>query len=412
MLGGRLAAWMDTMLLKQMLASPTTSSELLVYDPFQSFDRDSLVKEVIGLANARVDGPRNILFGVNAGGVNGTKIVGIPDSAVGDLKRAHRLVSGLVEPLLDLAFIFDQIDGKLVGALEIDGCEFGPYFLAQDLSDDLRRGACWQREGRTLVALDRRELMNGHAPVGEEVTPVALPDNVPMSVGFNDDPDCEFIEVDVPDCSDPPFAEEDDSGETKKSRTIAQTLKNTMRLTTQMLNMAKADPSSDAAASDADDDGKEIARAARKHYFYEECAVKVDLCIRNDSDIDLEDLNVELGLPRLPGLDVADRIYTSPFDKRSANEISKLRYPDVEHRDDAIFVRTTIGFVAANDTQPLLGASLRFAVGAEALGRKLALRCVLRAADGRRLSEGRVKIRFGEKPVDASSETAETDITS
>ena len=397
---------MDTVLLKQMLVSPTTSSELLVYDPFQSLDRESLVKEVIGLANARVDGPRNILFGVNPGSVNGKKIVGIPDSAVGDLKRAHRLVSGLVEPLLDLAFIFDRIDGKLVGALEIDGCEFGPYFLAQDLSDELRRGACWQRDGRELVAIDRRELLNGHTQAGEEVAPVVLPDSVSVSVGFNNDPDSEFIEVTVPDSSDPPFAEEDTGGESRKSKTVAQALKDTMRLTTQMLKIAKADQSAEAAPGDADDAGKEIAEAARKHYFYEECAVKVDLCIRNDGDIDLEDLAVELGLPRLPGLDVAERIYTSPFDKRSASEVSKLSYPDVEHRDDAIFVRTTIGSIAANATQALFGTSLRFAVGTEALGKKLALRYIIRGADGRRLCDGRIKLRFGEKPIDASSDTA------
>ncbi len=390
---------MDTMLLKQMLASPTTSSELLVYDPFRSFDRESLVQEVIGLANASVEGPRNILFGVNPGGVNGAKIVGIPDSAISDLKRAHRLISGLVEPLLDLAFIFDRIDGKLVGALEIDGCEFGPYFLAQDLSDELRRGACWKRDGRTLVAIDRRELLNGPAQAGEEVEPVELPDNVEMSVGFNDDPDCEFIEVAAPDSSNPPFADEDAGGETSMTRTIAQTLKDTMRLTTQMLNMAKADEPAEEAPSNEDDAGKQIAEAARKHYFYEECAAKVDLCIRNDSDTRIEDLAVEIGMPRLPGLDVADRIYTSPFDKRSANAASNSSYPDVEQRGDAVFVRTTIKALAANDTQPLLGTSLRFAVGAKALGKKLALRYVLRAADGRRLNEGRVKLRFIEAPV-------------
>ncbi len=392
-----MAAWMDTMLLKQMLVSPTTSSELLVYDAFQSFDRESLVKEVIGLANARVDGPRNILFGINAGAVNGKKIVGIPDSAVGDLKRAHRLVSGLVEPLLDLAFIFDRIDGKLVGALEIDGCEFGPYFLAHDLSDDLRRGDCWQREGRELLEIDRRELLNGQAETSEEEAPIALPDKVSMSVGFNGDPDCEFIEVTVPDSSNPPFAEEGASGETTKSKNVAQALKDTMRLTTRMLKLGKTDETSDAASGDGDDAGKEIAEAARQHYFYEECAVKVDLCIRNEGDVDIEDLAVELGLPRLPGLDVADRIYTSPFDKRSASEVKKLDYPDVEHRDDAIFLRTTIGSIAANKTQPLFGTSLRFAVGTKALGKKLALRYILRAADGRRLSEGRVKLRFGAK---------------
>ncbi|MDJ0751547.1 MAG: ATP-binding protein [Woeseiaceae bacterium] len=397
---------MDTMLLKQMIASPMTSSELLVYDPFQSFDRESLVREVIGLANASVDGPRNILFGVNPGGVNGAKIVGISDSDVGDLKRAHRLISDLVEPMLDLAFIFDRIDGKLVGALEIGGCEFGPYFLAQDLSDELRRGACWQRDGRTLVATDRRELLNGHTQSSEEIVPAALPDNVRVSVGFNDDPDCEFIEVAAPDSSNPPFADEGANGETSRSRTIAQTLKDTMRLTTQMLNIIKTEQPSDDASSDVDDAGKEVAEAARKHYFYEECAAKVDLCIRNNSDTDIEGLDVEIGMPRMSGVDVADRIYTSPFDKRSANGAGKQSYPDVEHEDDAIFVRTTIASIAANDTRPLLGTSLRFAVGNKALGRKLALRLILRAADGRRLHESRVKIRFTAMPAEATDEAS------
>ena len=385
---------MDTMLLKQMLAAPSTSSELLVYDPFQSFDRESLVREVIGLANASVEGPRSILFGVNPGGVNGAKIVGIPDSAVGDLKRAHRLISSMVEPLLDLAFIFDRIDGKLVGALEIDGCEFGPYFLAQDLSDELRRGACWQRDGRELVEIDRRELLNGHQQASEEMATVEMPDNVDVSVGFNDDPDCEFIEINAPDSSNPPFADEEASGETSMTRTIAQTLKDTMRLTTQMLNLARTDEPSDDASPEEDDAGKQIAEAARKHYFYEECAAKVDLCIRNDTDTNLEKLAVEIGMPRLPGLDVADRIYTSPFDKRSTNAASKPSYPDVEYRDDAIFIRTTIGSIAANETQSLLGTSLRFAVKPKALGKKLALRYILRSADGRKLCEGRVKLRF------------------
>ncbi len=390
---------MDTMLLKQMLASPTTSSELLVFDPFQAFDRESLVREVIGLANASVEGPRNILFGVNPGGVNGAKIVGIPDNAVGDLKRAHRLISGLVEPLLELAFVFDRIDGKLVGALEIGGCEFGPYFLAHDLSDELRRGACWQRDGRELVEIDRRALLIGHTQVSEEVEPVALPDDVEASIGFNDDPDCEFIEVSVPDASNPPFADENTSGETSTTRTISQTLKNTMRLTTQMLNLAKEDESANDDACDEHDAGKEIAEAARKHYFFEECAAKVDLCIRNDCDTELRDVAVEIGMPRLPGLDLADQIYTNPFDKRAANVGGKSSYPDVEHRSSAIFARTTIGSIAAKDTRSLFGTSLRFAVKPKALGKKVALRCVLRAADGSKLCEGRVKMRFNEAPA-------------
>ena len=154
------------------------------------------------------------------------------------------------------------------------------------------------------------------------------------------------------------------------------------------------------------DDAGKIAEAARKHYFYEECAAKADLCIRNDGDVKLENLAVEIGMPRMPGLDVADRVYTSPFDKRSANAGSKPSYPDVEHRGEAIFARTTIRSIAANDTQSLLGTSLRFAVKSRAVGKKLALRYILRTADGRKLCEDRVKLRFVEMPAEAANDAS------
>ncbi len=393
------------MLLKQMLERPTTSSNLVVYDPFQAFDRETLVKEVVGLANAQIDGPRNILFGVNPGAMNGNAVVGIPEDAIGELKRAHRLVSALVEPVLELAFIFDRINGKLVGALEIDGCDFGPYFLAQDLTDELRRGACWIREDRDLRAIERSALLNGHAPALEEPTPELAPEDVSLSLGFNDDADCDFVEVEVPDTSDPPFAE--DGGASSDTKRLTQAIKDTVStVTTQMLRLAKPGSSPSQEPVDTEDAGKQIAEAARQHYFFEERAVKLDLCIRNNGDVSVRDIALELGMPRIPGLDIADRIYTSPFDKRSEAEIRKRRYADVEQRRDAVFVRTTIDLLPANKTQPVLGTALRMAVGRKALGRKVAMQYVLRAADGRRLKDGRLKIRLGQNPKGTSADGA------
>ncbi len=384
------------MLLKQLLESPVASSNLAVFDPFGSIDRESLVKEVIGLANARTEGPRNILFGVNPGAMNGESIIGIPDSAVGDLKRAHRLVSAQVEPLLELAFIFDRINGKLVGALEIDGCDYGPYFLAQDLSDELRRGACWLREDRELREVPRHELMNGHASPAEDDAVVLLPEDVSFSIGFNDDPDCEFIEVDVPDTSDPPFPVPDETDtETRKSSNLTQAIKDTVStVTTRILKIAQ--PGDDASAQVAED--------ANRHFFYEDRAVKLEFCIRNESDVDAADLSIELGFPKLKGFDIADRICLSPFDKRTDAEIKAMGYPEVEHREDSIMVRSTVGLLPAEKTQTLLGTSLRVAVGPKALGRKVATQYIVRGPDGRRLSDGRLKVRLGQKPDDTTGE--------
>ena len=86
------------MLIKQLVQQPATSSRLLVCDPFQMPGKDELVKQVIGLANARVDGPRHILFGINAGAMEGSKIVGMNDDSIAVLKKAHRQISELVVP--------------------------------------------------------------------------------------------------------------------------------------------------------------------------------------------------------------------------------------------------------------------------------------------------------------------------
>ncbi|MGI9263677.1 MAG: ATP-binding protein [Gammaproteobacteria bacterium] len=389
------------MLLKQLLESPKTSSNLVVYDPFGDLDREELVKEVVALANADVDGPRNILFGVNAGGVNGHSVVGIPEDAVGDLKKAHRLLSALIEPVLQLAFVFDRINGKLVGALEIDGCDFGPYFVGHDWSNSLSLGQCWIREGREIRAVERADLVNGYdispAPVEQ---PARLIENPDIEVGFNEEPDCKYIELSVPDTSDPPFS--DGEREVKKSSRLRKAIKDTVgTVTTQILRLGHGADKGDTKVTKKDspietgDEANEIRADAQNHYFYEEKALRLNLCASNQGKEDIEDISIELGFPRLPGFDIADRLYTSPFDKRSTAEIKSLGYPEVESTDAAIFVRSSIGLLAPDKPEQLYRCELRLVVGPEMKGRKLAVHYKLRAPNRQKLGTGRLKIRFG-----------------
>jgi len=75
-----------SMLLKQLVQQTSASANLLFCDPFARFDSEQLVKEVIGLANADVEGPRYIIFGINLGSMEGSGVVGISDSAMSGLK--------------------------------------------------------------------------------------------------------------------------------------------------------------------------------------------------------------------------------------------------------------------------------------------------------------------------------------
>ncbi len=392
-----------TMLLKQLLQLPKTSSNLLFCDPFQAQDQEELVKEVIGLANADVDGPRYILFGINAGSIGGDGIVGIAENGMADLKKAHRLVSALIEPVLHLAFIYDRINSKLVGALEIDGCDDGPFVVGQDFSEKLSRGQSWIREGWVLRALEHTELASISTSKAAEQPPKAAKPP-PINVGFNDQPDCKLLEMTVPDTSNPPFAS--DKRNVKQPLDLKKAIKDTVAtVTTRILRLGGARKHVPAAESDQRDmdtqtdeckGTKTLFGDADNHYFYEEKALKLNLTVCNEGAEDVTDVSIELGFPRLPDFDVADRLYISPFDKRSPYEVKNLGYPEVQRRDDAILVRSSFDVLAPGSPVQAFKCALRLAVGPGMQGKKIAILYTLRGQNEQSLGKGRLKIKFGE----------------
>ena len=378
------------MLLKQLLQQPQTSSTLFVCDPFREPDHEELVKEVIGLANADVDGPRYILFGVNAGAMEGSGYVGIADSAMADLKKAHRLLSAMIEPVLHLAFIYDKINSKLVGALEIDGCDEGPYVVGQDFSEELSRGRCWIREGHELRAVHQSDLASKSTPEASGLHKLIEPPQ--LTVSFNDQADCKQIELTVPDTSDPPFGGE--KQRVKKPTTLTQTIKNVVEtVTVQILRLGKTHNAT--ASTDMFRETQTIFAGAADHYYFEEKALQLNLTVCNEGKESVEDVSIELGFPRIPDFEIADHLYLSPFDKRSSNEIKNLGYPDVDVLAKAILVRSSLDGLSPGCSVQAFRCPLRMAVGPNMQKKKIAINYTLRWQNKEVIGQGRLKILFG-----------------
>jgi len=380
-----------------------TSSRLLVCDPFREHDQEELVKEVIGLANADVDGPRNILFGINVGALDGGGIVGITESAMDELKKAHRTISALIEPVLHLAFIYDRINGKLVGALEIDGCDDKPYIVGRNFSEQLTRGQCWIREDREIRAVEPAELARPVVTTEPAKKPAKMGKPPPLAVGFNEEPDCRLLEMAIPDMSDPPFVEE--KCQVEPPLDLRKTIKEKIgTVTTRILRIGgmhkqnlKSDTDDGGTDKQIDEfDGTETVLAdANNHYYFEEKALRMNVSVCNMGSEGIENVSIKLGFPRIPGFDVVDRLHTSPFDKRPQHEIKKLGYPAVERRDKAIMVRGTLGQLAPNSPKQAFKCELRLAVRPEMRGKKIAVLYTLRGTEKQTLGKGRLKIKFG-----------------
>jgi hypothetical protein len=382
------------MLLQQLIQQPITSSKLVVCDPFRMPEPAELVKEAIGLANADVDGPRYILFGINPGGMEGSKIVGIKDDVAADLKKAHRLISAQIEPVVALAFIFDRINGKLAGALEIDGGEDGPFVPGEEVSKELSNGQTWVRRGRDLRVVDISELAPSEAPAQEATAELLeIPD---IDVGFGEDPNCELIELSIPDTSDPPFVGEKD--EFGNETSLTRTLKNAVNtMTTRIVGLARGLPKNDDQDSSTDvvKAAQDLITESENHYFFEEKALQLNFSVFNTGEHPVDDLQIEFGFPKLDDFDIADQIHMSPFDKSMHPATRNKGYPKVEHTRTGIIVRNRIGLLEPGAPTPALRCPIRMAVGPGMQKRKIAVLYTLRRGD-EVISEGRLKIKFGE----------------
>jgi hypothetical protein len=387
------------MLLQQLIQQPITSSKLVVCDPFRMPEPAELVKEVIGLANADVDGPRYILFGINAGGMEGSKIVGIKDDAATALKKAHRLISAQIEPVVSLAFIFDRINGKLAGALEIDGGEDGPFVPGEEAAAELSNGQTWVREGRELRVVDISDLgstdAQGSTEVTDEDAPIEPLETPSIDVGFNEEPDCDVIELSIPDTSDPPFVGEKENLGNQAG--LTETLKSAVNtMTTKLVGLALGRSKDDDPDSSTDvvKAAQDLITESENHYYYEEKALQLNFSVLNTGSHPVDDLHIEFGFPKIEDFDIADRIHMSPFDKSSHPATRNQGYPDVERGRKGFIVRNRIGVLEPAVPTPALKCPLRMAVGPGAQKRKVAILYTLRRG-GEIVGEGRLKIMFG-----------------
>lgn len=385
------------MLLKQLLQKPSTSPNLLFRDPFKEPNPEQLVQEVIGLANTDVDGARYIIFGVNTATMENNGVVGIADSAMADLKKAHRLISALIKPILHLAFIFDKFNGKLVGALEIDGCDEAPYVIRRDFSKKLAGGQSWIWQGRQLRSLGPDDLEQIKARVARKQTWA-------VKIGFNDQPDCDVLKVAIPDTSNPP------SRRAKQSiqRAIDWKEKVADRFGTvdtqihRLLHVHEHGIDSEFDSRDVEtltdlhgSIGFEHAEADA-YYYFEEQAVKLNLTVCNKEEEGLEDVSIKLTFPRASDFDIADHLYTGPDDKRTPVEIDMADYPQVQHLKQGTVVSASLGYLAPNSSQQVFGCALRLAVGPMMRGKKVGIKYTLRAKNKQSPGRGYLKIKFGE----------------
>jgi len=318
---------------------------------YGSVERQALLRDVLGMANAPVSGPRVIFMGVRDVIGGERRFLGLSDEAINEVRGlCQSLVPQFIEPVLNVGIRSMDVDGVKIAALVVSDCENPPYLLKASVSNSLRKGAGWIRKGTEYTRMTRADLQRTFErkfldPRGTADIQVGFPGKIPQ------------IEVELPvlDLDELPSTI---AGERLRSMLEAkdasrEALGRTETRIDRLMHAKIFGEEQPYESHSAETLEKRMKGSSEEHldadryYRFEVRAHKLNVRLTNVGGVALDGATLMLEFPRMEGVGISDALYASP----GAAQPAQAEYPIVD-----VGPRTTRVNVSVGQIQ--LGASV------------------------------------------------------
>lgn len=312
-------------------------------------ESEEFLRDLIAIANTEIDAERYIIIGVKEQPDGTRKFHPIPREKFVDQATYQQLVQENVEPDVPVTYEPFELDGQLLGAFRVGPCPDVPYMMRKDFRD-LRKGDSWVRKGSRKDRLTRRDLDRLLAWKGKTG---AFGGNV--FVGFGDPHETSIELTALTDYKLPSKRAREQIEEQLASRkaegksvhrskaeglhpifdVLSVKPKSLLHRTDEELQQALKDLESSYVSEDQYD-------------LMEVHSHKLNLTLLNDSDRYLEDVEVELEIPKDTLLVATEKPKkpqrpTWPIDvsgvRESLYDFDVVDYPEVKQGPDAFLIR-------------------------------------------------------------------------
>jgi len=360
---------------------------------YGSVERQGLIRDILGLANALVDGSRYLIMGVRDGGPDDRSFVGISNEELDQAYESYQTqFSRYIEPALKIDLETMELDGVPVAILALNDCAEQPYLLKENLSNAMREGSGWIRrttEPRRLRRKDLQQLFDKTA-----LSPAHHPT---IQVGFTGQGPEEEVTLTVLDLSELPSAI---AG--AKFRMLMEAKQASQdvegRATTRLERLVHAREFGGTKPYHQTTETSLMRRMgatedeyhwADDYYVYETRTHKLNLSLENIGAVGLRDGLLTLDFPRLDGLGISEYIRIAPD---SEDEESPKGYPKIETGERRIRVQAKVRSVPRHSTVPAFQQPLRVWVREQVKGRTLPVDYRLQSASLREPVAGTLRI--------------------
>ena len=345
---------------------------------------EDLLKDLIAMANSDVSGDRHIIVGVKMFPDSSREFWSIEKKDFVDSGNYHQLVRGNIEPEIHFDYDPYEFEGHLLGVLRVYDCNDQPYTMRKDYGP-LKAGDAWIRKGTHQPRLMRPDLdriwqrrtteftakikIGFHAPsMPKEIALPAI-----GKLALPSERAAEKIRSILKEREQPP-----PQGELSLSRHLIES----GVFPGSLLNPPPYEHRSTKNLRENLEKVKDSYRKDDLYELYEVHGEKINFVVLNEGESYVEDASIDVKIPRLDGLRVAQQIHQmpdrGPFGiERYVPGILGMQYPNVRYQKSHIRVRQDIGSLRHGIPVFAFQEPIRVVFEDALVGQKVELECLL-----------------------------------
>lgn len=131
-------------------------NEKLDFKAIQYKNKESLLKDIMALANSDAYETKYIIVGIKAKPDGSKDIIGICESEFKDSSEYQQLILSNIEPDINIDYFQHKYKNKLIGILKIDKTNNKPYIMKKKYGR-LEKGLCYIRKGSSQMIASRSD---------------------------------------------------------------------------------------------------------------------------------------------------------------------------------------------------------------------------------------------------------------
>ena len=294
---------------------------------------EDLIKDIMSMANADIEGDRYIIIGVDYKDSNDREIIEINKDEFVNSATYQQLIRDNIEPQIIFDYFSHEIDNKCLGIFKIIQCNDQPYMMKKAYGN-LRKGDCFIRKGDAQFSIIREDF---DRIIAKKINGKRF--NGKVEIYFSNY--TKNQEIALPTAIDIELPSE---MEANKIRNIIEEKKelaknnlnpeSTSKVYSPLFSVPIRQMSIEELEKKLLDVGKTYEREDL-YEFFELRSHKLNIMIINEGDEYIEDASLQIDIDKIDGLVILDKIYFKPnysMDKYFLNDNFDFRYPKVEDR--------------------------------------------------------------------------------